>query len=370
MVDAPGPGADASPPGSSPFSTDSDLAAHRMRALGLRESETATPGQVVRRLLAIQSQAHQVARWSIAQRMVRPGAANDIDEAFDQGELVRTHVLRPTWHYVSPDDLRWLVRFSGPRVAARNARYWSQFGLDAAKLKASTDAIAAAVEDGPCTRPELGARLGRRGAAVGGPELAAMVLHAELHMAVCSGPMRGREHTYMAFDQRARGDGPVGDEALELLARRYFTTRGPATVHDFAWWAGLSMGEARRGLDLAGSRLEFHDQGGRRYAFAAHPERRAQRADLAIDFVQCYDEAVVSYQKSRDVLKTPRVNFEPLRQLDGFVHVILRNGQLWGHWRASRKAGSIEVRLADAASRPEHDVMATRLDALRQFLAG
>ena len=210
MQDAPGPERKAARPGWSPFSTDGDLAAHRMRALGVWESETATPGEVVRRLVAIQSQTHQVARWSVAQRMVRPGAANEIDEDFDRGELVRTHVLRPTWHYVSPEDLRWLMRFSGPRVAARHARYWSQFGLDAARLKASTDAIAAAVEDGPCTRPELGARLGRRGAPVSRPELAAMVLHAELHMAVCSGPMRGREHTYVAFDQRARGERPGG----------------------------------------------------------------------------------------------------------------------------------------------------------------
>jgi hypothetical protein len=338
-----------------------------MRALGLWECETATPGEVVRRLVAVQSQTHPVARWSIAQRMVRPGAANEIDDAFDRGEFVRTHVLRPTWHYVSPDDLRWLVRFSGPRVAARHARYWSQFGLDAPRLKKSTDAIAAAVTDGPCTRPELGARLGRRGAAVSRPALAAMVLHAELHMAVCSGPMRGREHTYVAFDQRARGEGPVGDEALELLARRYFTTRGPATVHDFGWWAGLSMAEARRGLDLAATHLEFHDQGGRRYAFVVYSERPAEPA---IDFVQCYDEAVVSYRQSRDVLKTPRVNFEPLRQLDGFLHVILRNGQLLGHWRARRDAGSIEVRLADAASPAEHGLLATRMDALRQFLSG
>ncbi len=353
----------------SPFSTNRDLAAHRMRALGLWAIRSATPGDVVGRLLAVQSQQHSVARWSVAQRMDGPVGATDIDDAFDRGELIRTHVLRPTWHYVGAADLRWLVRFSGPRVAARHTRYWAQFGLDARRLKASTDAISAAVEEGPCTRSELGARISRRSTSLPAPELAARVMHAELHMAICSGPMRGREHTYVAFDGRARGDGPEGDEALELLSRRYFTTRGPATVHDFAWWAGLPMADARRGLDLASDHLQFDNRAGRRYAYA-YAGQTERGAGPAIDFVQCYDEAVVSYQQSRDILKTPRVSFDPLDRVNGFIHVILRDGQLLGHWRAARETHAIEVRLADALSPAEQDLLTARRDALRQFLIG
>lgn len=307
-----------------------------------------------------------MARWSVAQRMGPSIRGADIDDAFDRGDLIRTHVLRPTWHYVSPDDLRWLVRLSGPRVAARSSRYWGQFGLDARKLAASTDRIAAAVEDGPCTRAELGARLGRRGAPLGPAELAARVMHAELHMAVCSGPMRGRQHSYAAFDSRARGEGPVGDEALDLLARRYFTTRGPATVQDFAWWAGLPMTDARRGLDLAAADLEFHDEGGRRYAFTAQP---VPETESGIDFIQCFDEVVVSYRQSRSILKTTRVSFEPLGRVDGFTHLILRHGQLLGQWRFSRNRNSIEVRAGDTLSSAEHDQLHARRDALHRFLS-
>ena len=348
-----------------PLRSPADLAAHRMWALGLWGARAATAGDVVRQLVAVQSQEHTTARWSVAQRMGRPVGAADIDEAFDRGELVRTHVLRPTWHYVSPEDVRWLVRFSGPRIAARYARYWAQFGLDARTLAASTDQIARAVEDGPCTRAELGARLRRRRDPVPPPELAAMVMHAELHMAVCSGPMRGRQHTYAAFDRRAGGDGPAGDEALELLARRYFTTRGPATAADFAWWAGLPVVDARRGLDLAAPHLELHDEEGRRYAFFPRAERRV---GPAIDFVQCYDEAVVSYAESRDVLKTSQVSFDPLRRMDGYIHLILRGGQLLGHWRVDRRADAIEVRLAAASSPSEQESVRDRAEGLRRFL--
>ena len=342
------------------------MAGHRMRALGMWRSNLATPGDVARHLVAVQSQEHALARWSVAQRMAVPAQAADVDAAFDRGELVRTHVLRPTWHFVSAEDLRWLVRFSGPRVAAKTSRYWSQFDLDARALRSSTDAIAAAVEDGPRTRAELGEHLRRRGDAVDGAELAARVMHAELHMAVCSGPMRGRQHTYMVFDQRARGDGPVGEEALALLARRYFTTRGPATAHDFAWWAGLSMAEARQGFDMAATDLEVHEQGGRRYAFAPG---EAPTAGPSIDFIQCFDESVVAYRQSRDILSTPRVSFEPLRREDGFVHPILRDGQLLGRWRPTRDANAIEVRLSDALSPSEKRMLTERMEVLRDFLA-
>ena len=337
-----------------------------MRALGLRGRQAQSPGEAVGRLLALQAQDHHLARWSVAQR-VQSGGRADIDGAFDRGEMIRTHVLRPTWHYVSPDDLRWLVRFSGPRVYARTTRYFQQFGLDPSALARSTDAMADAVRDGPRTRSELGATLAARGMEeADGARLAALVMHAELHMAVCSGPMRRKQHTYAAFDDRARGDGPEGDEALAALAQRYFTTRGPATVKDFTWWAGLRAGEARRGLDLVASDLHFRELDGRRYAYADHDPRGGEDR---IDFVQCYDEAVVSYSHTRDVLKTPEVCFDPPRRIDGFSHVILRNGQLLGHWRLAR-SGAIETRVTGRLTSATHDALAAGIEELHQFLVG
>ena len=195
-----------------------------------------------------------------------------------------------------------------------------------------------------------------------------MVMHAELHMAVCSGPMRGRQHTYVAFDQRAQAEGPAGEEALEVLARRYFSTRGPATVYDFAWWAGLLIADARRGLELAADGLEFHEAGGRQYAFVSRAERAAQPA---IDFVQCYDEVVVSYRQSRDdpqdgsgFLRAAAAS-RRLRALDPPRRTTIRSLAVRRRHRFDRN------RLADNPSPREQELLGrTRRPRLRQFLGG
>src|SRR5688572_18205425 len=138
-------------------------------------------------------------------------AVADVDAAFDRGELLRTHVLCPTWHYVAPADLRWLLRLSGPLVHARNARRNEELGLDARTLSRAADSIAEAVREGPKTRRELAAALERRRLSTEGQRLAYMVMFAELHLVVCSGPMAGKQHTYAAFDDRVTGDGPSGE---------------------------------------------------------------------------------------------------------------------------------------------------------------
>ena len=104
----------------------------RMRNVGLWEQRDASPGEVVRDLLAVQSQEHRYARWSVAQRASQPLTGAEVDDAFDRGELLRTHVLRPTWHYVSPEDAGWLLELSGPLIESRMGRRHNELELDAA----------------------------------------------------------------------------------------------------------------------------------------------------------------------------------------------------------------------------------------------
>ena len=312
----------------------------RMRNLGLWEPRAGAPGDVVRDLVALQSQEHRYARWSVAQRASRPLTAADVDAAFDRGELLRTHVLRPTWHYVSPDDLRWLLELSGPLVEARMARRHDELELDATTRARAVDVIAAGVADRPLTRHEVADELERNAVATTGQRLPHLLMLAELHGAICSGPMRGAQHTYAALDDRVPPSPPrPRNEALAALADRYFSTRGPATVRDFRWWAGLGAADARLGIKEA--TLESSDVGGRTYwSRGGSPLRHRQKADL----VQCYDESVVSYTESRDLLSANRTVLGAGRSDAGFRHLVLLDGVVVGRWR-ERKDRSVEVRL-------------------------
>jgi hypothetical protein len=345
----------------------SSVARDRMVGLGLWGAAAADPAAVVAGLVAMQAQEHAYARWSVGQRC--GASASVVDAAFDAGELLRTHVLRPTWHYAAPADLRWLLGLTGGRIDAANARRYAQLGLDARTCRRSTDLIAAAVTEGPMTRHELAAMLAHNRVAPDGQRMPHLLLHAELHLAVVSGPMHGNQHTYVPFDDRVP-PGPrfTEDEALEQLARRWFTTRGPASVRDFAWWSGLPAGHARRALSAVQAELSSFERDGIEYWFAeVHRGVRRPRIDL----VQCYDEAIISYSETRSVLTTDDVTFKVPGSTAGFTHVLLGDGQLLGHWRVRRvPRGGIEIdtRLARAIDDRERAALTAAVARYEDFL--
>jgi len=340
----------------------------RLNGLLLRGLGAAAPADVVSRLTAMQAQEHPHARWSVALRMAGEPRASAIDEAFDQGQFLRTHVLRPTWHYVAASDLRWLIRLSGPRVDAANARMRASLGLDDRTLGQSNYVIAEAVAGAPRTRPELAAMLDDRGLAPGGLRGTYMVMYAELTAVICSGPMRGKQHTYAAFEQRVPvRPGPEGDEALAELAWRYFSTRGPATLRDFSWWSGISAADTRRALEMVRPRLVSVQDGGRGYWFAE--QSLAPSPGSRIDLVQCYDELIISYNQTRDVLNGPLAAFKVPGDIDGFRHVLLMDGRLLGHWRvrAVRGRPEVETRTAARLNGGQQGELTRAVDSYRRF---
>lgn len=339
-----------------------------MRAQRLWGSRFDEPQDAVRWLTAVQAQEHPYARWSVGQRTRRTTAAA-FDRAFDEGRVLRTHVLRPTWHYVATADLGWLMRLSGPRVSAANATRYRQLGLDGNVLNKTNDIIAGAVAGGHLTRRELGAVLARKGISTDGQRLPHILMQAELDAVICSGAMQGKQHTYAAFDERVPDrSAPRGEEALAELAGRFFTTRGPATVRDFAWWSGLAMADARHGLEMVQSDLERLDVDERSYWFAERGTRSP--AGTRVDLVQCYDEAIISYSQSRDVLQSRAASFAVPRALDGFTHVLLRDGRLLGHWRLTRtrQRAALETRVRSRLTADERIALTKAIERFSRFL--
>jgi hypothetical protein len=291
----------------------------------------------------MQAQEFAFAKWSVAQRADRVSDAS-MDRAFAEGAILRTHVLRPTWHFVAPSDIRWLLDLTAPRVHQLNAHYYGRFGLDA-PLFAKTNALLARTVEGGAhrTRKELAAELDRAGITASGPRLAYIIMRAELDAILCSGPPRGKQHTYAALEERAPNTKTLGrEEALAELVRRYFVARGPATLKDFQWWSSLTAADAKMGLDAVKSQLENDVVDGRTYWFdtASPPQkRRAKRVDL----VQGYDETVMSYGESRDALYGGQSSAPVPHVENALMHAVLLDGQLTGLWKPVRSKGAVVV---------------------------
>jgi winged helix DNA-binding protein len=312
------------------------IAPIRMRNQRLWRSRFDTPQEVVRWLGALQAQEFPLAKWSIGQR-TRGATLADVDQALAAGVIVRTHVLRPTWHFALGADIRWLLQVTAPRVHALNAYYNKQQKLDTKLLKKSNDLIAKALEGGThLTREELAAVLKRGGIRASGGRLAYIMMRAELDAIVCSGALKGKQHTYALLDERApRAKALEPEAALAEFTRRYFTSRGPATLNDFLRWSSLTAAQGRKGLALVDKDLERTVIEGKTYWLGSSTDAKTSTTP-AVDLVQGYDEIIMSYTESRE--ESFRVEGAP------FINAVLLDGRLVGHWKPTVKRNSLLIK--------------------------
>ena len=238
----------------------------RLRNQRLVNSSFHKPTEVLKWLGAVQAQDFYGAKWALGLRL-RDATDELIEAAFTDGEIIRTHVMRPTWHFVAASDIRWLLELTAPRVNMTARGYYRKFELDDAVFKRINKALERAMRGGRhLTRQEVRTALSK--ARIPCDDLLRftfILLRAELDALICSGARRGKQFTYALFDERVPDTKALSkDEALAELARRYFTSRGPATLRDFVWWSGLSSSDARNGLasvqdSLSKERIDSED---------------------------------------------------------------------------------------------------------------
>jgi hypothetical protein len=323
-----------------------DILRRRLRNLRLVGPPFTAPEHVVRWLGAVQSQDYGPATWSIGERAAAVGAAA-IDRAYAAGTILRTHVLRPTWHFVTPADIRWLLRLTGPRVHVQNAYMYRQLGLDEATRQHCGAMVAAALEGGNhLTRKELAALLQAAGIATEGFRLAYILMSAELEGVICSGPPRGRQHTYALLAERVPdAPGPTGEEAVAELVLRYFTSHGPATVKDLRWWSSLTLADINAGIEMLGPQLQREVVGGVAY-WSVPQEAPPAIASPDVHLLQGYDEYLVGYNESKrlcDVAGRHQL-LPPDTALPNGVMIL--DTQLAGHWKRTLRTGIVTFEVA------------------------
>ena len=321
----------------------SNIAFRRLFQQRLTHDPFQTPGEVVGWMGAVQGQEYADTKWSLGMRMAH--ATDDlIERAFNEGQILRTHMLRPTWHFVTPADIRWIQALTGPRVNVGNAYMYRRLGLDNALLLRCNDLLARMLEGGhQLTRVELGKALAKEGIdTADGMRLGYIIHHAELDAVVCSGPRRGKQFTYMLLSERApRAVTLTRDEALAELTRRYYTSRGPATVHDFSWWSGLTIADVKTGIAMLADELVSEGINVQTYySSAAYPPADGP-TPLAF-LLPPYDEFVIGYAN----FNRSRTAGQDLEHSMVFDSTIVHGGRFIGSWRRTFQKDSVTVQIA------------------------
>lgn len=301
------------------------------------------PSEAVAHLGAMQAQDYAMSKWAVGVRV--PHSTNEtIEQAINDGSIIRTHILRPTWHLVAAQDIRWILALTAPHVNQLVAYMYRQLELNGALLSQTTDLIAKALEgNNHLTRSELMAVLNKQGIQTNDLRAAHLMFHAELSGVVGSGSMKGKQITYALLDERIPPSPALArDEALGLLAKRYFISHGPATLMDFVWWSGLKITDARAGLEMIKSQLDSEKINEQIYWMPPHLPAIQQNT---IYLLPAFDEFMVSY-KDRTASLSSDYQKETITGNGIFKPIVVVNGKVEGTWKRSIKKETVTVETA------------------------
>ncbi|MBC8168005.1 MAG: AlkZ family DNA glycosylase [Bryobacteraceae bacterium] len=316
-----------------------DVTPLRLRSQQLVDPTARTAHDLVRHFGALQGQEYGPTKWGIGLRLPHLQDA-DIEMQLNEGRILRTHLLRPTWHLVTDEDIRWLLRLTAPRVHQLNGYMYRSTGLDAAEFSRYNRLIVNAISGGMhLTREELGSVFLRNGAQADGIRLGLIMMQAELEGIVCSGRRQGTSHTYALLDERVKSAPPkTRDEALAALTRRYFQSRGPATVKDFAGWSSLTIADCRRGVEMLRPTLtDDHAEGGQYIYFR---DTCSDDAPPRLHILPIYDEYIMGYKDRAALLRfRSSLGKPPFR----FDNMIVWGGQIVGTWRRDLRRNAIDL---------------------------
>lgn len=325
-----------------------EIADRRLRNQRIAGAGFKRPGEVVAWLGAVQAQDYLGALWALGLRM-KTAREEAIEQAIADRTVVRTWPLRGTLHFVAPADVRWMLALLAPRVIARQRARHQQLGLDQAVFDRSRDLLTRALEGGrQLTRDALRETLEAAGVDTSGQRGIHILQRLALDGLLCFGAREGKQQTFVLLEEWVPPAGTLArDEALAELAGRYFNSHGPATVQDFTWWSGLTVAEARTGIELATPRLEREAVDGLDYWLSAAAPGTGPAADPASPaawLLPPFDEYTVAYKDRSAVLDPAHGGVISGNGI--FYPVIVLDGQVAGTWKRAFRKGSVVITLS------------------------
>lgn len=314
----------------------------RVIAQQLGSSQFSSPRDLVARMGAIQAQDYAMAKWAVG---IRLKSATDkmVETAFNKGEILRTHVMRPTWHFVAAEDIRWMLKLSAERIKQSSVSRDRDLEITESLYTKVNGLLEKILQNNNyLTREDVGQELVKAGIAIDTSRMIHFMMRAEVEGIVCSGPVRGKKQTYALIEERVVPVADLSkDEALASLASKYFRSHSPAGLQDFVWWSGLSVADARRAIDLIRTELIVDRFASQNLLIHQSLGSVGKIAD-SLRFLPAFDEYVISYKDRTSVLA---LEHHPgaFTKNGIFYPIVMYKGQVVGSWKKSVKKKILNV---------------------------
>jgi hypothetical protein len=343
--------------------TDIDLINLRLYNTGLTSPRFGEVTEAVSSLGAVQAQDFAMAIWALGLR-VKNSTSRSIEEVYDEGDILRVHIMRPTWHFVAPEDIRWMLELTSPRVKMLMSSTNRRIGLDDKILVTTNKVLVNALRDHKyLTRREIKTTLANSGIQTDVQRLAHILAWAELESLICSGPRRGKQFTYALLDERVpRSKKLAREEALAKLAQKYFTSHGPAQLEDFSWWSGLSFNDAKGAIECIQSNLEQVRIEGKNYLFIDAKQTMPKPPEALL--LSLFDEYSIAY-KDRSYISEGN-NIQKMLSAGTAVNaVVVINGKVAGTWKKSTSPKNVNLIINPFRTFNNNEQEASNLEAAR-----
>ncbi|KAF2080505.1 winged helix DNA-binding domain-containing protein [Flavobacterium sharifuzzamanii] len=320
----------------------SEISHYRMASQKLYLENQCSPEEIVRHFGAMQAQDYAMAKWAIGSRC--NSSEKEIEEAVNSGKIIRTHILRPTWHFVSADDIYWMLDLSAPQVQRFTISAAKKFDYDLKKLDQINNKIQKLLSgNNHLTRDEIMLELDIKRTSKEDFLSAAIMMHAELDGLVCNGRMKGKQITYALLEERVSKPKTKlsKEESLAKLALRYFESHGPATVLDFSWWSGFAPTICQKAINAIELQLNSIAVDNQTYWLAKNRSLEDNFRE-SVHFLPAFDEILISY-KSREVSFSGDHQSKTFTNNGIFKPVILENGKVIGIWKRTIKKDHVKI---------------------------
>jgi hypothetical protein len=349
--------------------THQEISHYRIVSQKLNKTSQNSPQEIVRHLGAMQAQDYAMAKWAIGSRC--DSTEKEIEEAVNSAKIIRTHILRPTWHFIAAEDIYWMLKLSGPQVKRFTTSAARKYGFDAKKLDQANSVIEKILSgNNHLTRDEIMQELNIKKTSSEDFLSAAIMMNAELDGLVCNGKMKGKQITYALLEERVSKPKSklTKEEALAKLALRYFESHGPATLLDFSWWSGFSPKICKsiiNAIELQMPSVEINSQ---TYWFV-NQSTTSNSNHKSVHFLPAFDEILISY-KSREASILLEHQSKAFTNNGIFKPIILEDSKVIGTWKRTIKkdVAKIETQFFNETETSKKEILFEGIKAFENYL--